>query len=467
MRLNPLEDRLPVCRDAARAVPGPGASVLVVDADAATRSFVQRSLAGRFALVETAADAESGDALWQRCRFDLLICDLDLPAGSALAWARGLRRRGSGAEMIFTSGVAERDEAIAVLRTGAADLILKPFRIELLLDAVDRCLERRGFGSDLARIPAEPDPPAVQAVEGMVGSCPAMQALYEVIERVAPTRTTVLIEGETGTGKELAARAIHERSGRRGGFVAISCGAVSPELLESELFGHVKGAFTGAHQAREGLFRYAEGGTLFLDEIGEMPVRLQAKLLRVLEERRVRPVGANQETEVDVRVVAATHRNLAAEVQAGRFREDLFYRLNVMAVRIPPLRERLDDIPQLTHHFLERLVAETGFQPVPCGPTELERLRQYHWPGNVRELRNVIERCLLLRHPSSHCITEGGKGDAEAPGVPDLRLESVERRHICYVLEGAAGNKSAAARRLGISRKTLERKLRTWAAEDL
>ncbi len=302
----------------------------------------------------------------------------------------------------------------------------------------------------------------------LVGESAALRELRRVLRRVAPMPSTVLLEGETGTGKELAARALHRWSGRTGRFVPVNCGAFTPELLEAALFGHVKGAFTGAQQAREGLCLHASGGTLFLDEIGEMPLSLQAHLLRMLEQRRVRPVGADREVAVDLRVVAATHRNLAEEVAAGRFREDLYYRLNVLRLRLPPLRERREDIPVLVRHFVQCLARDLGREAPPLRAADLQPLMDHPWPGNVRELRNVVERCLLLGTRPARCL------DALAPpaGHPDpagadLRLASVERRHILHVLALEGGNKSAAARRLGIARKTLERKLKEWRAAGL
>jgi two-component system NtrC family response regulator len=300
---------------------------------------------------------------------------------------------------------------------------------------------------------------------GMVGECELIRNLCQVIKRVAPMPSTVLIEGESGTGKELAARAIHEWSGRPGSFVPVNCSAISAELLESELFGHIKGAFTGAHQAREGLFTYANEGTLFLDEIGEMPLSMQAHLLRVLEERTVRPVGSNKEVPVAVRIIAATNRDLCELVRSGAFREDLFYRLNVLSIRMPSLRERLGDIPVLTDYFSRSLAAELGVEPPAFSPTDLACLGSYDGPGNVRELKNVIERCLLLNSTPSQCLGKplaGGEVVAAVDAVGELQLERVEKRHILRVLESEGGNKSAAARLLGISRKTLERKIQVW-----
>jgi DNA-binding NtrC family response regulator len=299
----------------------------------------------------------------------------------------------------------------------------------------------------------------------MVGQCRQMQILSEIIKRVAPMPSTVLIEGESGTGKELAARAIHEMSGRSGSFVPVNCGAMTAELLESELFGHVKGAFTGAHLSRDGLFTYANGGTLFLDEIGEMPLSMQAHLLRALEERTIRPVGSNREVPVDVRIIAASNRDLEQEVRSGDFREDLYYRLNVLSLRMPALRERKEDIPLLVNHFVEVLAAELGVSSPQMGESDLVRLLDYEWPGNVRELKNVIERCLLLNKSPSLCMLGSeavGGQSAPIDQTRTLLLEAVEKQHILKVLDLEGGNKSAAARMLGISRKTLERKTQAW-----
>jgi two-component system NtrC family response regulator len=288
-----------------------------------------------------------------------------------------------------------------------------------------------------------------------------------VVQRVAPTASTVLIEGETGTGKELVARAIHALSGRDGPFVPVNCGSISPELLESELFGHTKGAFTSAHSSREGLFSYAQDGTLFLDEISEMSLAMQAKLLRALEEKRVRPVGADREVPVNARVIAATNRQLASEMNEGNFREDLFFRLNVLAIMVPPLREHPDDIPALAEYFSVLLSGELGVAPVPFAHEDIVQMQAYGWPGNVRELKNVIERSLLLGKLPGDVFagaTAGAAGEEEGVGLPlTWSVDQVEKHHILRVLESSGGNKSKAARSLGVSRKTLERKLKSWS----
>ena len=457
-------------QDAADSVTGDNAkrlsSVLIVDDEPGILSFLQKGLASQFSLVEIAADTQAADALLSRCHFDLIISDIRLPGLSGIDWVGHLRDQDQHTPVIFMTAHADLQTAITALRAGASDFILKPFRMEQMQTAVTRCLERQRLQREnylLRRQVAQ-----LHEDSGIIGSCDLVKGVCEVIKRVAPMPSTVLVQGESGTGKELAARAIHRFSGRAGSFVAINCGAIHAELLESELFGHAKGAFTGAFKAREGLFSYADGGTLFLDEIGEMPLAMQTRLLRVMEDRSVRPVGGNREHPVDVRIIAATNRDLKSEVDKGNFREDLFYRLNVLSIRMPALRERIQDLRELIAHFAESIAADLGV-PVPrIDESEINRLAQYDWPGNIRELKNVIERCLLLSHKPSQslagCSAVGGSvGDVDTDD--DLTLESVERKHILRVLGLEGGNKSAAARVLGVSRKTLERKCQAWGVD--
>lgn len=440
-------------------------SVLIVDHEPEIRTFLQRGLRNCFSLVETAESAAAAETLNDRCYFDLIIADIRLPGRSGVDWVTSLRGQGAATGVIFMTAYADLGTAIAALRAGAEDFIMKPFRMEQMLAAVKRFMDRQKMQRENFVLRRQVDQLYDQS--GIVGECELIQSLCQVIKRVAPMPSTVLIEGESGTGKELAARAIHQWSGRSGSFVPVNCGAITAELLESELFGHIKGAFTGAHQAREGLFTYANEGTLFLDEIGEMPLSMQAHLLRVLEERTVRPVGSNKEVPVAVRIIAATNQDLGELVRAGRFREDLFYRLNVLSIRMPALRERPGDIPVLTDYFSQSLAAELGVEAPEFSAVELACMGGYDWPGNVRELKNVIERCLLLNCTPSQCLAGCNPGEV-AVGSPasdsDLQLESVEKRHILRVLESERGNKSAAARLLGISRKTLERKVQAWGA---
>jgi DNA-binding NtrC family response regulator len=438
-------------------------SVLVVDDEPGIRNFLQRGLTKYFGLVETAQDVATAEALRSRCHFDLIITDIRLPGETGgVEWVGELREQGGNTGVIFMTAHADLETAIAALRAGAEDFIMKPFRMEQMLAAVERFLARQKIQRENFVLRRQVD--QLYDSSGLVGNCDLMSNLCGVIKRVAPMPSTVLLEGESGTGKELAARAIHQFSGRSGSFVPVNCGAMTAELLESELFGHIKGAFTGAHQAREGLFSYAEGGTLFLDEIGEMPLPMQAHLLRALEERAIRPVGSNREIPVDVRIIAATNKALQEEVKSGEFREDLYYRLNVLSLRIPALRERLDDIPLLADHFIQQISAELGVEGPRLEEDEIAQLLNYDWPGNVRELKNVIERSLLLSRLPSSCVNGPVKldNDDASNDSGSLLLETVEKHHILRVLKQASGNKSAAARLLGISRKTLERKAQAW-----
>ncbi|MEW8399798.1 MAG: sigma-54 dependent transcriptional regulator [Candidatus Thiodiazotropha sp.] len=459
-----IESKQPFIKEGA---PVRMASVLIVDDEPGIRSFLQKGLRKYFGLVETAEDVATAEELRQHCHFDLIITDIRLPGQvGGVEWVRELREQGGVTGVIFMTAHADMETAIAALRAGAEDFILKPFRMEQMITAVERYLERQKMQRENFVLRRQVE--QIYDSSGMVGQCQQMKNLCGVIKRVAPMPSTVLIEGESGTGKELAARAIHEISGRSGSFVPVNCGAMTAELLESELFGHVKGAFTGAHLSRDGLFTYANGGTLFLDEIGEMPLSMQAHLLRALEERTIRPVGSNREVPVDVRIIAASNRDLEQEVRSGDFREDLYYRLNVLSLRIPALRERKEDIPLLVKHFVETLSAELGITPPQMGEADLVRLLDYDWPGNVRELKNVIERCLLLNKSPSLCmIGSEAVGVQSAPFDPakTLLLEAIEKQHILKVLDLEGGNKSAAARVLGISRKTLERKTQAWGVK--
>jgi two-component system NtrC family response regulator len=446
------------------------ASILVVDDEPGMRDFLQRALAKRHGLVEVAEDVDSADELCQRYYFDLLIVDIRLPARSGLDWVTALRAAGNDMDVIFITAYADIDTTIGALRTGAVDFVLKPFRVEQILTAVERCFERRRLARENSALRRQVDAfvDRLYGASGMIGQSAPMQEVGEIIKQIAPTPTSVLIEGETGTGKELAARALHRLSNLSGPFVPVNCVAISPDLFESELFGHTKGAFTGAHQARDGLFSFASGGILFLDEISEMPGTMQAKLLRVLESRKIRPVGSDRELPVDARIVTATNKNLAEEVRQGRFREDLYYRLNVVMIRMPTLRQRPEDIPELVDFLAKALASEFGVQPLTFGREDIQALQAYDWPGNVRELRNLIERAVLLGRLPSDIIpsqaSDPGRAPTTSPFPGEWTLAQVEKSHMRRVLEGAGGNKSEAARRLGISRKTLERKLRSDSA---
>ncbi|MDO2947408.1 sigma-54-dependent transcriptional regulator [Aeromonas simiae] len=435
-------------------------SLLIVDDEPGMRSFLGKALAKRFAQVETAASVEEAEALRSRLHFDLIIADIRLPGRSGIEWHESLQPSERRSDLIFMTGYGDMESALRALRLGASDFILKPFNLEQMVQAVDRVIARRHLEREnwLLRQEVSKHFP-VQ----LIGDSATTADLKCMIARVAPSPAAVLVEGESGTGKELVARALHQLSGRSGAFVPVNCGAIAPELLESELFGHVQGAFTGARKGREGLFRVAQQGTLFLDEIGEMPLAMQSSLLRALEQKAIRPVGAERELPVDVRIVAATNRNLKEEVEAGRFRADLFYRLNVVTLKVAPLRERPEDIPALVHHFTERLTTEMGMAPLRWTHEDVAAMQAHEWPGNVRELRNLIERSLLLgKPPALEWQAEVGVQAAQS-GYPDeWDLARVARAHIEQVVARCDGNKSAAARTLGVARKTLERKFKEW-----
>lgn len=457
-------------------------SILVVDDEPGMLSFLRRSLESRSAWVTTAANVDEAESLHARQHFDLIVLDIALPGRTGVQWLHQLRDRGFSGDVVLMTAYADLDTAIEALRAGAADFLLKPFSVAQMLNAVKRCFERSSLLRENFVLKRQIDQREGE-LEGLIGNSSAMNELCQLVKCVAPTPSTVLIQGESGTGKELAARALHRMSQRRDKpFVPINCAAISSELIESELFGHVKGAYTGANSSREGMFFYARGGTLFLDEVSELPLALQAKLLRVLEERRIRPVGSEQEIPVDVRLVTATNRNLASEVAAGHFRQDLFYRLQVVELNMPPLRARLDDLPELVQFFIGQLAPKLGVEPLPRDDGALARMARYTWPGNVRELRNLIERSLILGYYADDFVaTQPEESRAAHPAaisvnplenmtsVPavvanDELLDGVERRHSLGVLASCGGNKTEAARRLGISRKTLERKCAVWNA---
>ncbi|MGC9552614.1 sigma-54-dependent transcriptional regulator, partial [Vibrio metoecus] len=336
-------------------------SVLVVDDEVGMQLVLKKALSKWFSRVDLAGSIEDAEVLRGEHHYDLLILDINLPGRSGIEWEEAFTDPDHRADVIFMTGYADLDTAISALKLGASDFILKPFNLEQMLQAVQRCMNKRlnerlqyALQRDFQR----------HCTTQIIGSSVQTELLKQRIVQFAPSRASVLIEGESGTGKELVARGIHEASGRQGPFVPINCGAIAPELLESELFGHTSGAFTGAKKSREGLFRVANGGTLFLDEIGEMPLTMQASLLRVLEQRAVRPVGSEKEVSVDVRVVAATNRNLQQEVENGRFRGDLYYRLNVLKIEVSPLRERKQDLHELLPFFTKMLCAELGM-PMP------------------------------------------------------------------------------------------------------
>jgi DNA-binding NtrC family response regulator len=437
------------------------ASILVVDDEPGMRNFLMRTLSPRCKRLELAADTDEASRKLDQYHFDVVILDNIMPRKNGVEWLAEQRAIGFFADAILMTAYADLETAIQALRAGAVDFVLKPFRSNQLLNAVARCLDRIRLQREnyVLRYELKATSDHILLRDRLIGESSAIARVRDTIARVAPLPTTVLLTGQSGTGKEVAARSLHTLSDREAKpFVPVNCGAIPADMIESELFGHLKGAFTGAERAREGLFLHAQGGTLFLDEISEMPPATQSKLLRVLEDRKVRPVGSEREVPVDLRFVFATNAELEKEVQAGRFRADLFFRINVMQIHLPPLKERDGDAVELATLFMKKLSAQLAMPAVPIDATVRRALSTYDWPGNVRELRNLIERTLILgRFP------EGFGSGAPAPaGEAGGSLADVERRHILAVLSTCNGQRDEAARQLGISRKTIDRKLAAW-----
>ena len=458
----------------AQAHQWPHAAILVVDDEPGMRNFLLKTLTPRAAHVLAAGSAEEAEELLQRHRFDLVILDITLPGKSGLALLQDMRAQGNACEVVLITAFADLEIAIEALRAGAGDFLLKPFRMAQVLGACQQGLERARLKREnwvLKRALHQRTP----AADGLVGRSIVIKGLQAALRRVAAVDSTVLLTGESGTGKELAALALHHLSPRTTApFVPVNCAGVSPALIEAELFGQ---------PGRDGLFVYAQGGTLFLDEVAELPLPLQATLLRALESRRVRPVGSEQEIPVNVRIVAASNRPLRHEVDAGRFRADLYYRLQVVEITLPPLAAHKEDMPDLVAHFIDTLAPLLGVEPIEVTADEMRYLQQYAWPGNVRELRNLIERSLIVGALNVSALYQGLSRPATVPKVaptvaptvvPDLpathaRLDgptdllTLEKLHILAVLESVQGDKTRAAQLLGISRRTLERRCAEWA----
>ena len=436
-------------------------SVLVVDDEPGMRNFLSRTLGPRCKRVETAANTREAARKLDEHHFDIIILDNIMEGKNGVEWLAEQRTVGFFADAILITAYADLETAIMALRAGAADFVLKPFRSNQILNAIARCLDRvrlqrENYVLRYELMSSRDQRPS----DRLIGGSKPIQLVRDTIARVAPLPTSVLLTGQSGTGKEVAARSLHALSDRADKpFVPVNCAAIPPDMIESELFGHVKGAFTGAQARRDGLFMHAKGGTLFLDEIGELPLHMQSKLLRVLEDRRVRPVGSEREIPIDLRFLFATNANLDRQVEEGQFRDDLFFRINVMQIHLPPLKDRGHDVLELAGLFMHRLARQLGMPPVPIGPEEEAMLARYEWPGNVRELRNLIERSVILgRFP------EAFASEKASPANPESSLADVERRHILTVLREVGGNREEAARRLGISRKTIDRKCASWNA---
>ncbi len=437
------------------------ARILVVDDEPLTARALE-AMARHFGLeVDVAGSLESAIERLGQSAFDVVLTDLNLGRGDGLDLLRHVRERTPDVPVIVITGYASMDSAMEAIQAGAFDYLAKPPSLASLRALLERAIEKHRTTQALRETP---EPATMARFDQIAGKSPQMLEVFKTVARVASSRTSVLIFGESGTGKELVARALHLRSPRaERRFVPVNVSAIPEGLLESELFGHVRGAFTGATTTRRGLFEEAHQGTLFLDEIGDLSSPLQAKLLRVLQEQRIKPVGGNEEIEVDVRLVAATHQDLVELVRTGRFREDLYYRLNVVSIVLPPLRERRDDIGLLVEHFLQRYGSEHGQVPKAFAPEAMRMLAAYGWPGNVRELANVVERAMVLS--TSTVITSESLPESvrQAPVADPLRgvllvpLEEMIDRYVARVLEHTGGNHTQAARILGISRRTLHR----------
>ena len=445
-------------------------SVLIVDDDRAMCELIDTALSLRGYDTRWCQSADAAMDLLRDQECDVVLTDVRMPGASGLELCQQVHSLRPDVSVVVMTAFGSMETAVAAMRSGAYDFITKPVEIEMLLLTVARAVERRRLARQIHILEQQ------SSVEGrfgdLIGDSEPMLRLYDQMRRVAPSDASILITGESGTGKEVVARSIHRMSHRADKpFVAVNCAALSEPLLESELFGHTKGAFTDARSERRGLFLEAEGGTLMLDEVGDMPLSMQVKLLRALEENRLRPVGSDKEIEFDVRVLAATHRDLESAVEDGRFRQDLFYRINVIQLHLPPLKARGADILVLANHFVDQLASKSNKPVSGIAEPAAAKLLGYGWPGNVRELRNVMERAVALtaydtvtledlpdkiRQHRGGTVFIGGEDPTEL--VP---MEEIERRYIEHVLRAVNDNRTQAARILGLDRKTLYRKLKT------
>ena len=432
--------------------------ILIVDDEKNTREFMARALSGKYDVL-TAADAELAMKQLDADRsIRLLLSDVRMPGEDGITLMKAAKALNPDLAVLLLTAFGSIDQAVAAMKDGADDFITKPVDLDQLELRIEKALKAHRLESEVQDLKAQLD--EKYGMNGIVGSSPAMQKVFRMIRQAAPTDATVLIQGPSGTGKELVARAIHNLSRRsKGPFVAVEFAAISPNLLESEMFGHEKGAFTGAVSRRIGRFEAANHGTIFLDEISEMPLELQVKLLRVLQEREFQRVGSNETVKADIRIVAATNRDLAAYVREGKFREDLYYRLNVIDLHLPALKERSGDVPLLVNRYLK----EFGGRSV--SPDAMRILESYAWPGNVRELRNAVEKMCVLSQAGDigvDDIPDEMKRDTAKMLSTSGTLEETEKAKILAVLEEVGGNRTKAAERLGISRRTIYRKLEEY-----
>jgi two-component system response regulator HydG len=447
--------------------------VLIVDDDQSMAETLTKAMTRRGFVVTWKTSAADALKLLDEQDFDVVVTDLHMEGMNGFAFCERVTANRPDVPVVMITAFGSLDSAVSAIRVGAYDFITKPFDVEALRLTLSRAIQHRRLRDEVKRLRQVVSD--ARGLDQMLGASAPVQKLKELVDRVAVADAALLITGESGAGKELVARAVHQR-GRRstGPFVAINCAAIPEALLESELFGHVKGAFTDAHGPRQGLFLRANGGTLFLDEIGEMPIGMQPKLLRALQERTVRPIGGDKEIPYEARIITASNRELETEVAERRFREDLFYRINVLRIDVPPLRVRGNDVLFLAQHFLERFSQQTAKKVVRLSPSVAEKLMAYPWPGNVRELQNCVERAVALTRFDEltvddlpEKIRDYRSTDLGIPGLgPDevLTMDEVERRYITRVLKQLDGNKTMAAEILGLDRRTLYRKLERWGA---
>ncbi|MDL2279703.1 sigma-54 dependent transcriptional regulator [Desulfovibrio sp. OttesenSCG-928-G11] len=448
------------------------ARILIVDDDTAHRAMLRTLISSWGAETDEAGDGGQAVGLCRERPYDLIIMDVLMPEVDGISALQAIKSYNPSIPVLIMTAYSTVANAVEALKSGAYNYLSKPLDFDELKIMLGQALDHANLRQENRVLKEQ-----LGALDrgGIVGTAPAMRKLLEMLAMVAPSDATVLVCGESGTGKELVARAIHANSQRAAGpFVAVNCAALSENLLESELFGHEKGAFTGAERRREGHFAHADKGTLFLDEIGEISSAMQVKLLRVIQEREFQRVGGNQNIRVDVRLVAATNKELAREVEEGRFRQDLYYRLNVVTVTVPPLRGRVEDIPLLAAHFLDLFSAKNNKRIKGFTPSAMDCLLKYSWPGNVRELENVIERAVVLllgeyvgERELPPQVLEGAGRTRTSPdaGLAGLSLEEVEKRAVLETLKACDNNKSEAARRLGVTRKTLHAKLTRYGLE--
>jgi DNA-binding NtrC family response regulator len=444
--------------------------ILVVEDEDKLRRVIELQLVSAGFDVDQAATAEA--ALKVVDRADLVLTDLKLPAMDGLEFLHVIRRQNAHVPVVMMTAFGTVETAVEAMKAGATDFLLKPFGLDHLMQVVSKALEVRALREENRELKAELG--RRYEYDNIIGRSPAMQEIFAAIDRVAPTRATVLLAGESGVGKDLIARAIHFHSPRRDRpLVKINCSALPENLMESELFGYEKGAFTGAQTSKPGKFEQADTGTVFLDEIGDVPAPIQVKLLRILQEREFERLGSNVTRRIDVRVVAATNSDLRAALEQGTFREDLYYRLNVVPLNIPPLRERKQDIPFLANHFVRKLAPENGCQVERITDAGMEKLIAYYWPGNVRELENVIERSLVMCSATALDAADikleadrRPRAQTETHFIPDgLTLDTYEQEIIREALRRADGNKSQAARLLGLTRNALRYRLTQMGME--